>query len=223
MFTPYEASMQLALARIPAYKSDKYFANQAYDKVARFEDVQDWIQTGDLALHSGCMPFSFGVRFLTYSRFSHAGIWYRDENGELWIIDVCEGVGGSKRVPLDEIKKHPGRWYWSHVSRRRFPEFKNDKIAEIAVAMQGVPYGYVGIALQWAIHFPIIRAGAYVTKLADMPYFEKRPFCSQAVVREVRKACPSCDPVPDRAEALVTPQDLAQSRLWYPQKTSLYP
>lgn len=220
----YDTQLTELLKRIRnrAEKSRKWFANGIPESSASLAEVEQTINNGDLALFSGRKPHSFLIRSFSYSKYSHAGmfVW---EDGILKIGDVCEGRGGAV-LPADElIAADPGRWYWSHVSRRRFPDFSNTKVKEGILEFREKKYGYLGILLQIGIHLPLVRELAYAILLDRLSYFKLRPFCSQGVLDIIRERCPSCDPVPDRTSSLVVPQDLAQSRLWHPMKVALYP
>lgn len=197
------------------------FSAEPEEPVGRYSDWAGAISTGDLALFTGCKPHSWAIRIATWSQFSHCGMFLRDEEG-LWIVDVCEGVGGSKRFAQHEVEMWPGRWHWAHIARGRYPWFNEQKAARVMLDSVGCKYGYAGIVLQGAIHMPILRELAYATSLDRWHYFlNQPPFCSHAVKGWTVAA--GEDAVPDRPGFLVTPQDLAQSKLWSRHKLALVP
>lgn len=223
----FTQAMKHSLGNIETVQaSTPAFSNMPFYLAARFMDVEQWMQSADVILYSGRLtnPVSAGNRFFTYSPWSHAGIVVRDVDG-LWLVDICAHGGCRKRSLEDEVKKEPGRWYWSHLEVERFPEFDREGCAQAALQDVGKKYGYRGIFLQMMVRgiVPGSRAFTYLTKMHEWPYFANAPsFCSQGVKRWAHHGG-KVDPLPGRSPNLVPPEDIAECLLWSPNKVALYP
>ncbi len=231
--------MQFATAAHEAYTADlveglgtrknpHWCASGRFDKFAHWGEVEPLITSGDGMWYSGRKFHSWVIRLVEYSDVSHGGIWIRDIKGEfgapgkVWIMDVCEGLGGGLRDPAEQIAKYPGRYYWSHVARRSFPWFDNDLAFLAATNLIGSKYGYLGIGFQTAIRVPFIREAVYFSQLDHWSYLaDQPPFCSQAQNIIATKAGQAA--IPNRYGQLITPQDTWQSLLWSQHKVALYP
>ncbi len=199
------------------------FAKRKYEPVARFSDVAHLISSGDLIQYTGSMwnPVSASIRFATYSQWSHSGIAYRDGES-LYVIDICAADGCQIRPLYQQVRDYPGRYCWSHVSRRRFPEFDGEACARAALADVGKRYGYRGVSLQLAMSFPIARELAYLLRAHEWSYFSDAPsFCSQGVKKWATAG--GVDPVPNRAPQLCPPREMGSSLLWTPKYVALMP
>lgn len=180
------------------------------EHVARFADIAEYIKTGDPLLFSGRSIWSYILRIGTFSDKSHVGIAVRDDEG-VWVVDSCEGRNVTKRLLFDEIKRFPGQWYHGSIRHEFNHNYHRERAAEAAMAMVAnkTLYGWAGIAFQAIIRCPVLRELAYIFHIDRLPFYENRPFCSQALKRWMKVG--SLDPVPRRDEQLVTPQDINQS------------
>lgn len=185
-------------------------AGKRMERVARYKDVAHRIRTGDGGKYSGRRIFSYLVRFFTYSDASHWWAPYVDEEG-VWIVDSCEGRGVTKRLLYDEVKAHPGQYYWAAIAPEFRDEYKRGVVGGALLADLGCPYGWFGIVLQCIIHCPVLRELAYVTKV-DRLFAKLKPFCSGFGLIKTRLG--GIDPVKGRDPQLVTPQDMSQSPVY---------
>jgi hypothetical protein len=204
-------------------------AGKSHETVAKFADVAEHMKTGDILTFSGRSLWSYILRIGTFSDKSHAALTIRDKDGKwsewlreqgigfeeissgLLVVDSAEGRNVSARPLLDDVQKWPGQWYW-HAIRHEFTHnYHREQAAEAAMSMieNKTRYGWIGIIFQAFIRLPVLREIAYVIHLDRLPYYRKRPFCSQAVKDWMHAG--SLDPVPGRAGQLVTPQDINQS------------
>ena len=185
-------------------------AGRTMERVAKFADVSQLIQTGDLISFSGRTLFAYAIRCFTYSDKSHVGIVVKDDEG-IWIVDSCEGLCVTKRVLYDDIKAYPGQYYFHPIRHGLRHFYKREKCAAKAMesVRANVKYGWAGIVLQFILHAPVLRTLAYLIGFASCKRFTERPFCSMAVTSWMRGA--ALDPVIGRDPQLVVPQDLNQS------------
>ncbi len=185
-------------------------AGRRMEKVARYADIAHLIQSGDLISFSGRTLFAYAIRCFTYSDKSHVGIAVVDDEG-LWIVDSCEGLGVTKRLLFDDIKRYCGQYYWHPIRAGMKHFYKREKCTKLAMdsVRANVKYGWAGIVLQFILHAPVLRTLAYLVGFASCKRFTERPFCSMAVTQWMRGA--ALDPVPGRDPQLVVPQDLNQS------------
>lgn len=196
-------------------------AGRKMDRVARWSDIAQLIQTGDLISFSGRTLFAYVIRAFTYSDKSHVGVAVVDDEG-IWIVDSCEGLGVTKRLLHDDVRAYPGQYYWHQASKEFRYRYKREKIAASAMQAVGanVQYGWAGIILQFILHCPVLRTFAYLLGFASCSRFTKRPFCSMAATNWIRTS--SVDPVPGRDSQLIVPQELCQSML-FPEGVAILP
>lgn len=186
------------------------------ERVARVFEIASQIKTGDLVSFSGRSFWSYLIRIFCYSDKSHVGMAYVDDHGEIWVIDSCEKVGVTKHRLWDDVKVHPGQWYWHpirdglrhHINRR------DAGGAALAAAESNTRYGWGGIVLQFVLHAPVLRTLAYLIGFASCKRFTERPFCSMGYA--MWAAAGKFEPVVDREPQLIVPQDLCQSGVFSP-------
>lgn len=200
---PLLASQEIPTAERPA----PMMSGHQKERCARLSDVAPLMQSGDPGLFSGRSVFAIIVRILGYTDKSHAWMVDRDDEG-LWIIDACAGRGVSRRSLAEEVAKFPGQLYWSRIAWPYRQHYKGQRAVEAARKLLGAKYGWLAIVFQVVIHTPIIRTIAYATTLDRLLSAALR-FCSGLLKDNMKIG--GIDPVPGRAAALVTPQDIAQS------------
>lgn len=191
-----------------AERAAPLMAGKSRERAAKLSDVAPLMQPGDPGLFSGRSIFAFIVRILGYTDKSHAWMVDRDDDGKLWIVDTCAGCGMNRRPLADEVAKYPGQLYWSRIAWPYRQHYKRELAVAAARALVGQKYGWLAIAFQVVIHTPFIRTLAYATTL-DRCLKASLRFCS-GVLKD-NMSIGELDPVPGRAAALCTPQDIAQS------------
>jgi hypothetical protein len=154
---------------------------------------------------------------------SHAAkaVWLR---GKLFCAEVREFYGG-RLVTLDsQVRKYPrridvfeadsdGSDYWYHgPGFRHVKGYDRSGAADFIIGLAGSPYGYWHIVLAACLHMPVLRIFCR-PQLRDTDLNGKPPFCSEAVAMADRIGG-GVDPVPNLADRLTEPADLARSTFY---------
>lgn len=184
------------------------------ERFAHFNDVRHLIETGDGLKFVGRTPWAYTIRVADYGDASHFGVAEVDDDGEVWVVDSCEGEGVARRRLIDDIEEWPGQWYWSPIRREFRAQYDRKAVAAFLdqKCRRQVRYGWAGIVLQVLLHAPILRVIVYATGIATLRWFRERPFCSMFALDAIRES--TVDPVPGRDSQLVTPQILSMSMLF---------
>ena len=171
-----------------------------------YDRARSKIRDGDLLLFRP-RPGLFGRLIATAgrSRYSHAAMagWW---NGRLMCLETLQGRGGRAALLSNLVRARPGRIdvFAANATRRRF-----DRSAAVAAMIEitGRRYGWWSLILVALVHLPVIRL--LVRPNTDDAANGSLPFCSQAVARACRAG--RVDPVPNLADRLTEPGDLARS------------
>ena len=139
------------------------------------------------------------------SPYSHAAMaaWW---NGRLMCLETIQGHGGRAVLLSTLVATHPGQIdvYRANANRRRFDR---DAAVEAMVQITGRRYGWWSLVKAALVHLPAFRF--LVLPDTDDQANGSLPFCSQAVSRACRFG--GVDPVPNLADRLTEPGDLARS------------
>lgn len=191
------------------------FAPVAEYPTARFCHVSPLMGSGDGMFYSGpwTNPISLANRIYTGSPFSHYAMVAKD-SAETDIIQFTCVKGCSRDSLAEAVMKDPGRWYWGAINYEAFPEFNGLDAVDAATAMLGQGYGYRGILLQWLMRTAGTREIVYFSGGADNAWFRNHKFCSYG--GDLWAKAGGEKAVLNRASQLVTPQDMAQSKLFMP-------
>jgi hypothetical protein len=151
---------------------------------------------------------------------SHAAkaVWWGDD---LMCVEVREWVGGRAVTLESQVKKFPGlidvyevnAWNVGRYNRIEAAKFMRRKFA-------GSPYGYGHVLWASLLHVPVARIFCR-PQLRDADLNGKPPFCSEAVAMADRIGG-GVDPVPNLADRLTEPADLARSS-FYKYRFTLLP
>ena len=139
------------------------------------------------------------------SDYSHAGMaaWWRKR---LMCLETIQGAGGRAILLSNLVERHPGRIdvYAANATRRRFDR---DAAVEAMITMTGRQYGWLSLLRVALLHLPVVRL--FTRPQTDDTADGSLPFCSQAVALACRAG--GVDPVPNLADRLTEPGDLARS------------
>ncbi len=205
---------------------------------ARFRDIEGYIRPGGRLSYCGPWynPISDTIRWKTYGPWSHSAMSAIDAGGMVTVIQVCAKDGCTESSLYEAVAKNPGRWYYSPINSSMEHRFDGHAATRAFREHLGEKYGFRGIALQTITAVPFVSAAAYTVQMHNWPFFaQSMAFCSGGVkIACAEKRFDStpdgllqigggCDPVPNRQHGLCTPLDIAESLLWEPTFTALYP
>lgn len=201
----------------------------AFHPTASLNDVVEHMRDGDGLFYSGPLvnPISLGNRIYTLSEFSHYGQVAKCNRFSADVIDCCCRQGCQRHSLRAAIRANHGQswrhgqWFWARVDREAYPHFNGEKAVHAGMAMLGEGYGYWGILLQWETRMPVTRELCYFSGASDWAIFSKHKYCSFGGV--LWTAAGGENAVPNRAPQLVSPQDLAQSKLFVNPFIALVP
>jgi hypothetical protein len=139
------------------------------------------------------------------SEYCHAAMaaWW---NGRLMCLETIQGHGGRAVLLSTVVAEDPGRIdvYRANANRRRFDR---GRAVEGMIEITGRRYGWWSLVKAALVHLPVFRF--LVLPDTDDQANGSLPFCSQAVSRACRQG--GVDPVPNLADRLTEPGDLARS------------
>lgn len=163
------------------------------------------IRDGDLLLFRSRDWYTQLIAVAGRTEYVHAAMagWW---SGRLMCVEMTSG-GGRAQLLSNQVERWPGTCdvYRANATRRHF---SREKALSAMIAITGRPYGKWNLCRAALLHLPILRF--FVP--ADMDDAEKcswPPFCSQAVSMACRLG--GVDPVPNLADRLTEPADLARS------------
>lgn len=139
------------------------------------------------------------------SEYSHAAMaaWWNDR---LMCLETVQGCGGRAVLLSTLVEDAPGRIdvYRALPKLRRF---RRQAAVEAMIETTGRRYGWPALLKAALTHLPVVRF--LVRPETDDAADGHLPFCSQAVARAYRLG--GLDPVPNLADRLTEPGDLARS------------
>ncbi len=208
---------------------------------ARYRDIAPYIRPGGRLQYCGAWynPVSDLIRWKTYGPWSHSAM-AGDDDGVLTVIQVCAKTGCTESSLYEAVAAAPGRWYYSPINHAMESRFDGEGAVRAFREHLGEQYGFRGIALQTVTAIPFVAAAAFTMQMHRWPYFAKSAaFCSGGVKMACAESCDEkrfdrtrdglvqigggIDPFPHRQHSLCTPLDIAESLLWEPTFTALYP
>jgi len=189
---------------VPALEPNRRFFHVAY--------AESLIGDGWLALYRGNSWMSRIIQYGTGGPYSHAAM-LRRENGHADVLEMREFRGG-RATPLEaQARNWPRAIDIFSPNVARFPEFDPATAVSVMRDLTSREYGYVGVARLLLQKIPLVWR-LWPLDVADIELDETTgaPFCSHAVAAACRLA--GVDPVPRKADHLVTPNDLSWSLFW---------
>jgi hypothetical protein len=173
--------------------------------LAAYAEVRSQIRDGDLLLFRRRGLISVAGR----GAHSHAAkaAWWGDD---LFCLEVLQLAGGRAVTLSSQIRPHPGRWDVYEVNPdNRWPDYDRSGATRFMKRLCGCDYGYAGLLAAALLHLPLIRL-LVRPDMEDRAVDHRPPFCSQACVMADRIGG-GVDPVPQLADRLTEPADLARS------------
>ncbi len=170
--------------------------------------VRDLIMQADLLLYRRRGPIAVAGR----GEWCHAAkaVWAGD------VLMVCEvrGFVGGRAVTLSsQVRRRPGQIDVFAVNPSgRFPKYRGWAAASYMLRLAGTDYGWLSVIRAGLFHLPFVRC-FLKPDLDDEAATRRPPYCSQACAIADR-VHGQVDPVPNLADRLTEPSDLARSKLY---------
>lgn len=177
---------------------------------AKLSEVAGQMKHADLLLYRcGWKPTNLLIAAMGRSRYVHAGMVGGD--GQL-CLHMLQFRGGSDDDLVEIVARNPGSWDWFEANPdNRWPEFNRVAAVNAMWGLIARPYGYRNVLLAAIRHLPIVRL--FVRPLTNdnetSPY---PPHCADAITRADRVG--GVDPVPNLADRVTEPGDLARSQFF---------
>jgi len=174
------------------------------DRGVAYSSARKRIRDGDVLLfRRGDGIVSKMIAVAGRSPYIHAGmaVWWHDR---LMCVETIQGIGG-RAAHLSAQVTAPHTTIL--VRRVRSRKFNRPAAADAMLNVIGKRYGWWGLFKAATIHLPIWRF--LVKPDTDDKANGSLPFCSQAVASALRAG--GVDPVPNLADRLTEPGDLARS------------
>jgi len=177
-------------------------------KLVHYPDVRHLIRDGDLLL------FRQPGLIATMGRgiHNHAAkiAWWDDD---LFILEMLQFVGGRAVTLSSQVEGWPEQWdvYETNPDKQR-PEYYRTGSTHFMKRLCGAQYGYFNLLRAALLHMPLVRC--LVRAETEDSIRKSRPlFCSQACALADRIGG-NVDPVPNLADRLTEPADLARSSFY---------
>ncbi len=182
----------------------------------RYADARETIRDADLLLFRRRDRLARLIAVAGRSQYVHAAIagWWRDR---LMCVEMTSG-GGRAQLLSNIVEQWPGviDVYQANAVRRRFSR-RRALLAMIAIT--GRRYGWLNLLRASLLHLAAFRF-LVPPDTDDGETSNWPPFCSQAVAMADRAG--GVDPVPNLADRLTEPGDLARSA-FYQYRFTLIP
>lgn len=174
--------------------------------VIPYHEAERRIQNCDLAQYRGNGWISKVIQYATGGPHSHSAMLWN--NGTADVLEVRELRGG-RRVPLrSQAEKYPARIDVFRPKWHLWPFLDAQATIDSMRIMTGKDYGYRGVARLVLQRIPGIWR-LWPAKVNDNADSDDAPFCSHAVSTAYRIG--GVDPVPNKPDWQVTPNDLTHS------------
>lgn len=174
-------------------------------------DAKPEIKDADLLLFRGKGIVSRIIRSFGRGKYSHAAkaSWIK---GELFCLEVREWRGGRAVTLSSQVQKFPGQIDVFETNAIKLPDYDRAKADSLMLLFAGIEYGYGDIFATAILHAWGIRVIAQAN--VDDDFVSKRPpYCSAACAIADRVGG-GIDPVPNLADKITEPSDLARSQLY---------
>lgn len=174
------------------------------------EARQQIVNCDVLLFRSRGAPWWQAIAAAGRSEYTHVGMagWW---DGDLMIVEMTSGGGRAQKLS-NVVERWPG-CIDVYGLRPEFDRVFNRRIAMAAMRdITGKPYGKLNIVLASLYHLPVARLFV-PPDLADHEDSPWPPFCSQAVSKAYREGGPTIDLVPNLADRVTEPGDIARSAI----------
>lgn len=177
-------------------------------RFAEMSEARDAIQSADLLLYRRRGLISIAGR----GQHSHAAkaAWW---NEELFCLEVTGSCGGRAVTLASQVQRLPGRIdVYEANPDCRWPQYNRIGAVQVMSRFAGCNYGWLNLLAAALIHLPWVRL-LVPANVDDRAIDRRPPFCSQAVAIADRLGG-GVDPVPQLADRLTEPCDLARSQFY---------
>ena len=183
-----------------------------YDKQRQLVNLSQHarqIRSGDLLLFRGRGFLSRMIGIAGRSPYTHAAraAWWDDL---LYCCEVRELRGGRAVTLESQVRRYPKQIDVFETNPGcRWPQYDRQGALRYIRRLAGCDYGYVGVLRAAVRHLPLWRC-LLRPVINDNEVTRRPPFCSQACAMADRLGG-NVDPVPQLADRLTEPADLARS------------
>lgn len=185
-------------------------------KMVRLGAARRQIRDSDLLLYRCHGLIALAGR----GEYSHAAktAWWDDE---LFCLEIRQWYGGRAVTLASQVQRYPGRIdVYRTNPNGRWRRYDRAGAVRFMRRLCGCQYGYMVLAAVAVLHMPLVRWLAR-TNVDDRAIDRRPPFCSQACAMADRLGG-GVDPVPNLADRLTEPADLARSA-FYQYRFTLVP
>jgi len=173
----------------------------------RYGDVRSEIRDADLLLFRRRNWYTRAIAVAGRSEYVHAAMagWWGDR---LMCIEMTRG-GGRAQLLSNIVASWPG-CIDVYAVLGRPPRFSRKRAVAAMIDITGQRYGWFNLARAALLHLPFVRWMIHPANEDEASRFP--PFCSLAVSTAMRAG--GRDPVPNLADRLTEPGDLARSAIY---------
>lgn len=185
-------------------------------RLVRYHDVRHQIHDGDLLLFRHRGPIAIAGRGV-HVHAAKAAWWCED----LFCLETRWLIGSRAVTLSSQVRRYSGQIDVFEVNPdRRWPEYDRRAAVRFMRRLAGKPYGYRGLLGAALLHLPLVRCFCRAN-VDDRARDHRPPFCSQACAMADRIGG-GVDPVPQLADRLTEPADLARSPFYRYRFTLLW-
>ena len=175
----------------------------------QLKHIDSRIRDGDLLLFRGTGFFSHLIRVAGRSDYSHAAKAVR-WGDTIFCCEVRELKGGRAVTLESQVRRYPGRIdVFETNPGGRWREYDRAGSVRFMRRLAGCDYGYFGVLKAALRHLPLWRF-LIRPDMEDQKITSRPPFCSEACALADRLGG-GVDPVPQLADRVTEPADLARS------------
>lgn len=168
------------------------------------------LASGDLLLFRGSGLVSRLIAVAGRAPWTHAAkLWVCGDTP--LVLEVREWYGGRIVTLESQVARYPGRIDVFRLRPGVAPSYDIEQALDTMRRLAGKPYGYWSVLRAALMHLLLVRM-IVPPDLNDAANGDGPVFCSQAVALADRAA--GYDPVPNLADRLTSPADLAHSYLY---------
>jgi len=171
-----------------------------------YDDARRKIRDGDLLLFRPRGLIWRAIAVAGRSEYTHAAMagWWNDR---LMNVEMTSG-GGRAQLLSNIVRRWPGVIDVYQANTEQKHRFSRKKALAAMIGITGIDYGKWNLFRASLLHLPVFRF-LVSPDLDDAETSRWPPFCSQAVSMACRAG--GVDPVPNLADRLTEPADLARS------------
>ena len=181
----------------------------------KLSEVASEILVSDLLLYRGTGFLSGLIRIAGRSEYSHAAKVDRlvsDRDGTLVVYETREWEGAGVSLLKIQVANHPGQIDLFRTNPDEVPGYSRNAARAYMRQFEGARYGYHAVwraALDFLPVFRLFGKHNYTLENGN----QKAPFCSQLCSMADHKGG-GIDPIPNLANRITLPGDLAHSRFY---------